>query len=200
MAHDASPRADPGNEGDNSMNDPSLLERNIDAAFTIFDIDADGFLTSADLMALGALACEQLRITGSPQAAALLDSHAAWWEQLRADCDADGDGRISRAEFAHAILSGDGDPQAYYSQQLAKLQGLIAQALDADGDGFIEQAEYLTAFDAPGMDRQAVLAAFERLDADGDGRISREEYAAFAAQFFLSSDQAHPGTSILGPA
>jgi hypothetical protein len=34
----------------------------------------------------------------------------------------------------------------------------------------------------------------------GDGRISREEFTAGAAQFFLSSDPAHPGTSILGQA
>jgi|SRR5215469_10807585 len=181
------------------MNDPGLLARNIDAAFATFDLDADGFLTSDDLMALGALACQQLRITGSPQAAAILDSHASWWEQLRTDCDADGDGRISRAEFAKAMISGGGDPQAYYHQQLANLQSLIAQALDADGDGFIEQAEYLAAFDGtPVPDRQAALATFERLDADQDGRISREEYTTAAAQFFLSNDPADPGTSFAG--
>jgi Ca2+-binding EF-hand superfamily protein len=118
---------------------------------------------------------------------------------LRADCDADGDGRISRAEFAHAILSGGGDPQAYYSQQMAKLVSLFADALDADGDGFIEPTEYRALFGAaPDLDPQVVQAAFGRLDADGDGRISREEFQAAIAQVFLSGDQAHPGTSILG--
>lgn len=183
------------------MDESSLLERNLSAVFAIYDIDADGFVTSGDLTAIGTRICEQLHITGSPRAVAMLDGYASVWEQLRSDCDADGDGRISRAEFAHAILSGGGDPQAYFSQHLATLMGLFADAMDADGDGFIEPAEYLALFGAaPGLDPQVVQAAFARLDADGDGRISCGEFTAGAAQFFLSSDPAHPGTSILGQA
>ncbi len=181
------------------MNDPSLLERNVDAAFTVYDTDADGFLTRDDLTAMGTRICEQLHLTGSPQAGAIVDGYASWWEQLRADYDADGDGRISRAEFTQAMLSGGGDPQAYFSQQMAKVTSLLADALDADGDGFIEPAEYLALFGAsPDLDPRVTRAAFDRLDADGDGRISREEFTAGVAHFFLSSDPAHPGTSLLG--
>ncbi len=183
------------------MSDPDLRERNIDAIFAVFDIDADGVITSDDMTALGTRVCEQLHMTGSPAAAAIQDGYVSWWEQLRADCDADGDGRISRAEFAAAMLSGGGDPQAYFSQQAARPISLIVDAMDADGDGFIEQAEYVAAFRAaPGMDAQVVQAAFARLDADGDGRVSREELMAGVAHLFLSSDQAHPGTGILGQA
>jgi Ca2+-binding EF-hand superfamily protein len=178
---------------------PGLRERNIDAAFRVLDADADGIITSDDLTAIGTRVCEQLHIAGSPQAAAILDTYASWWEQLRADCDADGDGRISRAEFAHAMLSGGGDAQAYYGEQLGRQVSLLADAMDADGDGFIEPTEYLALFGvAPDLDPQVVQAAFERLDADEDGRISREEFQAGVAQLFLSSDQAQPGTSILG--
>jgi Ca2+-binding EF-hand superfamily protein len=183
------------------MNDLSLLERNLKAIFAIYDADADGFITSDDLTAIGTRACEQLHITGSPQATAILDGLASVWEQLRADCDADGDGRISQAEFAHAIRSGGDDPQAYYSQHLAALNSLFASAMDADDDGFIEPAEYLAFFSVvPGLDPHAAQAAFTRLDADGDGRISRDEFTAGAAHFFSSSDPAHPGTSMLGQA
>jgi Ca2+-binding EF-hand superfamily protein len=182
------------------MNDPSLLERNLSTVFAIYDIDADGFITSDDMTAMATRICEQLHIAGSPQAVAILDGYASVWEQFLADCDADGDGRISQPEFAHAILSGGGDPQAYYSQHLAALMGLFAHAMDADGDGFIEPAGYLTFFRAVDLDPQVAQAAFARLDADGDGRISCEEFTAGAAPFFLSSDPAHPGTSILGQA
>jgi len=181
------------------MSEPDLPKRNINAAFAVLDADADGIITASDLTALGTRVCEQLHIAGSPQAAAILESYASWWEQLRADCDADGDGRISREEFAAAMLSGGGDPQAYYSQHLAKQLSLIADVMDADGDGFIEPTEYLALFGAaPSLDPQVVQAIFERLDADGDGRISREEFQA--AHLLLSSDPAHPGTSILGQA
>ncbi len=181
------------------MNDPDPLQRNIDAVFTILDVNADGVITYDDITAIGTRVCGQLHIAGSPQAAAILGRYASWWEQLRADCDADGDGRISRAEFAHAMLSGGGDGQANYNQQLGKQVSLLADAMDADGDGFIEATEYLALFGAaPDLDPQVVQAAFERLDTNGDGRISREELQAGAARLFLSSDRAHPGTSILG--
>jgi Ca2+-binding EF-hand superfamily protein len=181
------------------MSDPDLRERNIDAVFAVLDADADGFITSGDLTAIGTRVCEQLRIVGSPQATEIVASYVSWWEQLRADCDANGDGQISRTEFAHAMFSGGGDPQAYYSQQLGKQVSLLADAMDADGDGFIEPTEYLALFGAaPSVDPQVVQAAFERLDADGDGRISRKEFQAGIAQLFLSGDQASPGTGMLG--
>ena len=183
------------------MTEPDPRTRNIDAAFAVLDADADGVITSTDLTALATRVCEQLHIAGSPQAAAIQASYASWWEQLRADCDADGDGRISRAEWAHALISGGGDPLAYYSQNLAKLMSLYADAMDADGDGFITQAEYLALYSAaPDFDPQLALAGFARLDADGDGRISREEFTAAAAHLFLSGDPADPGTSMLGQA
>jgi len=181
------------------MNEPDLLKRNIDAAFAILNADADGVITSGDLTALGTRVCEQLHIAGSSRAATILESYASWWEQLRTDCDADDDGRISRAEFAAAMLAGAGHEQGYYSQHLAKQISLIADVMDADGDGFIEATEYLALFGAaPSVDPQVVQAVFERLDADGDGRISREEFQA--AHLLLRSDQTHAGTSILGQA
>lgn len=183
------------------MNDPSLLERNLEAVFALYDADADGFVTSGDFTAIATRICEQLSITGSPRAAAILEGYASAWEQLRADCDADGDGRVSPAEFARALLSADGGPQAYFSRHLAALTGLFADAMDTDGDGFIEPAEYLAFYgSAPDLDPGVVQAAFSRLDADGDGRISRREFTDGVAQFFLSSDPAHPGTALLGQA
>jgi hypothetical protein len=77
------------------MNDSSLLERNLKALFAIHDADADGFITFDDLMALGTRLCEQLNITGSPVAAAIVDIYVSWWEQLRA------------AGAAHLLLSSD---------------------------------------------------------------------------------------------
>jgi Ca2+-binding EF-hand superfamily protein len=181
------------------MNDSDLRARNTDMIFAVLDTNADGFIAADDLTAIGARVCEQLHITGSPAAAAILEAYESWWEQLRADADADGDGRISRAEFGSAMLDGGGDPQAYFSQGLSKVLVLEADALDSDGDGYISQAEYQALFSAaPDLDPQIVLAGFARLDTDGDGRISREEFLTGIEQIILSSDPSDPGTSILG--
>jgi hypothetical protein len=48
------------------MNDPDLLERNIDAIFAIVDTDGDGVVTSDDMTAMAAGVCERLHVTGSP--------------------------------------------------------------------------------------------------------------------------------------
>ena len=70
--------------------------------------------------------------------------------------DADGDGRLSQAEFA--------------ARRLARLR-----AADANGDGSVSLEE-----------RRAMRAArsaarFDRIDADGDGAISRAEFDAASA-------------------
>jgi Ca2+-binding EF-hand superfamily protein len=197
MALEARLCAGSGSEGVTGMSE-DLPERMIDAIFALLDAGADGAITFEDLAALGIRVCEQLRIAGSAQAEAILDGYASWWEQLRADCDADGDERVSRAEFARALTCG-GDGQASYDHRMGRLISLFADALDADRDGFIEPTEYLALFGAaPGLDPQIVEAAFEGLDTDGDGRISREEFQAGVTRAFLSGDENLPGTRIPG--
>lgn len=69
--------------------------------------------------------------------------------------DADGDGRVSRAEF-DASHAGQ-DP----------VQGAATFArFDADHDGVITRAEWDT----------AEAARFARIDANGDGVVTREEF------------------------
>ena len=71
--------------------------------------------------------------------------------------DADGDGRISRAEFV------DG--------RLARLT-----AVDANRDGSISAEERQSGIDT--RRNQRVSARFETLDKDGNGAVSREEFTA----------------------
>lgn len=73
--------------------------------------------------------------------------------------DADGDGRISRAEF---------------------VEGRIARltAIDANRDGSVSAEERQSGRDT--RRNQGVSARFETLDKDGNGALSREEFAAGA--------------------
>ncbi|BBC71891.1 conserved hypothetical protein [Altererythrobacter sp. B11] len=99
--------------------------------------------------------------------------------EMLARADADGDGRITRAEnraareqtFARIDRNGDG---MITSQDLPgrrsgeRLQKLIA-SLDADGDGRASRKEFV----------EGRTVAFDRADANHDGAVDRDELASF---------------------
>lgn len=179
---------------------PGLLERNLGAVFDIWDTDRDGFVGEEDLAAAGRRLTDEFGITSGPRGMAVTSALRSWWEVLRADCDKDGDGRVSRAEFAAAHASGRGQPQAFYQELVSPVIEAVAQALDLDGDGFIEAADYARAFAAEGIAAEFVAAAFQGLDGDGDGKIGTAELLAAFTHLFLSQDPGDPGTAILGEA
>ena len=86
-------------------------------------------------------------------------------ERLRA-ADANGDGALTKAEFA-----------AYRAQQFHRAQQF--QRLDRDGDGYLTDADtqQLKRFASrmpPGMEPGQMIARF---DADGDGKVNEAEFA-----------------------
>lgn len=175
-----------------------LREKNIGSLFDLFDVDQDGYITEDDLLAAAGKALDGFGITDVQLRADILGIYRPAWEQLRADCDSNGDGRITRHELAAAFIAGLSDPRAYYQQVFGPIVDRFAQVADQDGDGFIEADEYARLFTSPRMDQHAVRAAFERLDADADGKISIGEFTGAFAQMFLSRDPADPGTTVMG--
>jgi calcium-binding protein CML len=85
--------------------------------------------------------------------------------------DANGDGRISRAELA-ALFASVG--HAATDDEVTRMM----EEADADGDGFISLAEFaaLNATDAAAVEEDLRLA-FGVFDADGSGAISAAELA-----------------------
>ncbi len=178
----------------NSASD--LRERNIGAIFDALDTDADGMITAADVNGLAARACDQLGLTGTAKGTQLTDIWASWWEQMAADADADG--RISRADFVAAHISGHGDPAAFFQQEIGRFVAAEVEALDMDGDGYVEQADYAAFLAVGGVATEIALAGFARLDTDHDGKVSTDDLIAGTAQLFLSQDPADHGTAMLG--
>lgn len=72
----------------------SLPEKKVDFAFRMYDIDADGFVSEADLEALLRM------LVGDYIPAETLRTVV---KRIVADADLDGDGLISRAEFTEAV-------------------------------------------------------------------------------------------------
>jgi hypothetical protein len=60
--------------------------------------------------------------------AATKDGYLSWWEQLRADADQDGDGKVTMAEFAATAASGDDDPLEYYGRSAGPVLKLMIEA------------------------------------------------------------------------
>ena len=175
-----------------------LPEKNVGSLFDLIDADRDGYITEDDMPATGRRALDALGITDAQERAEIMALYSPIWEQLRADCDLNGDGRITRQEFTTAFTTGLGDPEAYYQRIFGPFVGRIAQMADRDGDGFIGADEYAGLFAPQGMDEHVLRAGFERLDTDGDGRISIAEFADAIAQMFLSQDPADPGPAVMG--
>jgi Ca2+-binding EF-hand superfamily protein len=178
---------------------PDLRERNIGLVFDALDTDRDGYITEDDLVAAGHRALDAFGITDAGLRAEILGMSQSAWQRLRADCDSDGDGRVSRAEHTAAYTAGLGGPQAYYQQLTGPIVDRYARLIDQDGDGFIEAGEYARLFASHGVDEGIARAAFERLDADADGKISVAEFSDAIGQLMLSQDPADPGTVVLGP-
>lgn len=95
--------------------EPGLRERNLGSVFDMFDTDRDGYITEDDLPAAGRRVLDEFRIADQRRAEFLALYRLAC-EQLIADCDSDGDGRVTRQEFITAFVHGRGDPQAYYQR------------------------------------------------------------------------------------
>lgn len=174
-----------------------LRERNLAESFRYLDAGGDGYLTEGDLMILAERVCQRFELPQGERRDDIIDAVRNWWNQLSEDCKSEGD-RISQKEFADAMGSGRGDPQAYFRQGLGAISVVMAKAIDKDGDGFITLDEYIAWFATITLSREVVVAAFERLDADGDGLITHAEFVDGTEHLMLSQDAGDPGTAMLG--
>lgn len=136
-------------------------------AMRALDANNDGTITQEEALNAGRGRLRQG--AGDAAGAAGAADPAQRWQRIMATADADGDGRISAAEWP-------GQAERF-------------TALDANGDGFVGQDEMPAAraggpADAPAnpVGRQDMIGAFIRMmDSDGDGQVSAEEWANFLA-------------------
>jgi Ca2+-binding EF-hand superfamily protein len=137
---------------------------------------------AAALLALGACATAPATTDAVEAAAAETGGNGAAGghgkETFVATYDADGDGRVSRAEF-----------------DAERLEGFAAR--DADGDGIIHREEYVAEYEARlDADLAARRAAqmeqadgrFDALDDDEDGRMTPAEFDDSGAWMFGELD------------
>lgn len=136
----------------------------------VLDQTGDGYLAWPDLAAMAREIATRLDLDEQAEER-LYNAYAAWWRELQANLDADGDGRVTRQEYAASAAS-------LPSSGLVKIADVLFDATDVDDDQAIDAQEYQALF----------RMAFHRdLTGSGDG-YSR---SAFIRQFlsFMSGQQ-----------
>ncbi|MGW0122112.1 oxygenase MpaB family protein [Streptomyces sp. NPDC003327] len=104
----------------------------------VLDQTGDGHLDWPDLAAMARELATRLDLD-EPEETRLYDAFAAWWRELQAALDADGDGRVSAAEYAAAVPSLAGPA-------LIRVAEVLFDATDKDGSGTIDAAEHRALF------------------------------------------------------
>jgi hypothetical protein len=102
--------------------------------------------------------CSRLDLD-EPEESKLYAAFAEWWRELQAALDVDGDGRVSKEEYASAVPSLAGPA-------LIRVAEVLFSVTDADGDGSIDADEYRALF----------RTGFGRTVVGSDERYSRSAF------------------------
>ncbi|MEV6667147.1 oxygenase MpaB family protein [Streptomyces nigra] len=104
----------------------------------VLDQTGDGHLDWPDLAAMARELATRLDLD-EPEETRLYDAFAAWWRELQAALDTDGDGRVSVEEYTAAVPTLAGPA-------LIRVAEVLFDATDKDGSGTIDAEEYRALF------------------------------------------------------
>jgi len=121
---------------------PTWAPRPSDDAMEFFDAvldqTGDGLITWPDLAAMARELSGRLDLD-EPEETRLYTAFADWWRELQSALDTDGDGRISREEYAAGV-------PALAGPALIRVAEVLFDATDARPDGTIDADEYRALF------------------------------------------------------
>ncbi|MGV9878669.1 oxygenase MpaB family protein [Streptomyces sp. NPDC003006] len=104
----------------------------------VLDQTGDGYLEWPDLAAMARELSGRLDLE-EPQETKLYNAYADWWRELQTALDVDGDGRISKEEYAAGVPTLAGPA-------LIRVAEVLFEATDTDGNQSIDADEYRTLF------------------------------------------------------
>ncbi|MDX6353364.1 MAG: hypothetical protein QOF98_267 [Streptomyces sp.] len=114
-------------------------QRSADEFFTaVLDQTGDGYLDWPDLAAMARELSSRLDLD-EPAETKLYTAYAEWWRELQSALDTDGDGRVSKAEYAAATPSLAGPALIHVAE-------VLFDVTDTDANQSIDAAEYHALF------------------------------------------------------
>jgi uncharacterized protein (DUF2236 family) len=136
----------------------------------VLDQTGDGHLAWPDLAAMAREIATRLDLDEQDEER-LYNAYAAWWRELQTNLDTDGDGRVTRQEYAASAVT-------LPSRGLVKIADVLFDVTDTDDDQAIDLQEYQRLF----------RTAFHR---ELTGRADSYSRSAFVTQFlsFMSGQQ-----------
>ncbi|MBX9421009.1 MULTISPECIES: oxygenase MpaB family protein [Streptomyces] len=175
-----------GHEADATPAPPAATDRGRRSAEEFFrqvlDQTGDGHLDWPDLAAMARELSTRLDLD-EPEETRLYDAFAAWWRELQAALDTDGDGRVSMEEYAAAVPSLAGPA-------LIRVAEVLFDATDKDGSGTIDADEYRSLF----------RTGFHRDLADTDGTYGRSAFVGDFLSFMAGRRTSTPYDPLLADA
>ncbi|MFJ6463062.1 EF-hand domain-containing protein [Streptomyces sp. NPDC091387] len=132
--------------------------------FTLFDANGNGVLEADDFELMASRVVEVAHDSDDAAKDAMVAAFRRYWSTLRAELDADGDGRITYDEYAACVLS----PERF-DLTISEFAESLAALGDPDGDGLIERPLFMALMTAIGFGRpniDALFDAFQPSDAD----------------------------------
>ncbi|WP_307167831.1 oxygenase MpaB family protein [Streptomyces rishiriensis] len=137
----------------------TMAQRSAEEFFrAVLDQTGDGYVEWPDLAAMARELCGRLDLD-EPQETKLYNAYADWWRELQTALDLDGDGRISKEEYAAGVPSLAGPA-------LIRVAEVLFEATDTDGNQSIDADEYRALFrtgfrrDTTGTDETYSRSAF----------------------------------------
>ena len=177
----------------------ALQSRKLTRAFSLFDVDRNGFMEQADCeLVVQATAQAMGYPLDSPEYQTYYTEYMAGWADLLRLGNGDNDQRLTQAEFLVAYDKMMAQPTQFAAVILGVVKTIVT-LWDSNKDGKVSQPEYhayLTAFHATETE---ATEAFLRLDRNGDGYLTTDELIQNAEEFFYSDDPQALGNWLIGP-
>ncbi|WP_330275953.1 EF-hand domain-containing protein [Lentzea sp. NBC_00516] len=163
------------------------------------DADGDGVITRRDVRMMGErYIAARGAAPESTTARRLTDGLDAFWANVIAPMDHDGDGKVDLREMTEGFRQALADP-TLYPQQVGPVADCYFDLIDLDGDDRVDQEEFKEIFSLAGnVPSEDCVAVFDALDLNGSGGLDRTEFHQALTEFFYGDDPDAPATHLFG--
>jgi Ca2+-binding EF-hand superfamily protein len=163
------------------------------------DVDGDGVITREDVRLMGErYVAARGAAPEDATARRLTEGLEAFWANVIAPMDQDGDGQVDLREMTEGFRRALTDP-ALYPQQVGPVADCYFDLIDLNGDDRVDQAEFGEIFGLAGnVSTEDCSAVFAALDADGSGALDRAEFHQALEEFFYGDNPDAPAAHLFG--